>query len=647
MATINTTMSFRDEVSQKLNLLNNAMTGLSRTMRMLQTDAKKTGDETDRLGEKSGILSKLFSFNQAAQAFGTVKNAVGGVVGVFGQLNGMYQAQMDAEARLSAVMGARMKADAAGIADMTKYIDEFSKGSAYNKTMLTNAAQELGTYIEKADTLKGLLPMLTSMSQQAGLTNEQGLMSMATMIGKVMAGDMGGLTKRGWTFTDSEKAAFKLMDEEQRLNFLANTATENIGKQDKAIAEMMANLAKQRELENLQMKVGGLVGPALDALGQLSLVIKRDFYSAFATAAEKVVPYIVAIVEKIQSVYTAITSKIVPAVSAVSNFIQTNIRRIVIAFATITAAIMTVVAAYAILHAAQIKEIALEVKKNAIKLAGFIATHSQLLIIIGIILAVIAAIGLILAYSEKTFPAIGGFLGGLAETTKEVGAVMKHAFQIAIEGIVNGFRNMKDNVSDFFISMLDVILKGIERIAPAIDAVFKTDMAGKIGSFRSTLNELKNTEPEQFSLGWRDERRGFATAWESGKALGAAGGINASNNLKRWIDEKLGKLKGALPNLTPAEIGDGVAAGMSDTFEFDGSGSLQTSDNSLKDIAQDYRSLLSQTALTRFNAIYKNVKPEVKIDGVIFNNGADPDVILQKLTDSIESVSESSLRTAS
>lgn len=325
MAKINTTFSYQDGITQGLNRLIKTLKGVEQTLKGTENGLKGANPELEKTHEAakkaegglSSLTEKLLKFNLIVDTFHTVKGAVDGVTGAVGGLNAMWQAQQDSEARLGAVMQARFHSNAQGIAEMTQYLDEFSKGSAYNKTMLTNAAQELGTYIESADTLKGLLPMLTSMSQQAGIANEQGLMSMATMIGKVMGGDMGGLSKRGWQFTEAEKEAFKTMSEMERLNFLVNTAKDNIGEQDKAIAAMMANLAKQRNLENLQMKLGGLFNPMFDAIGQARIAIQTEFL-------ERIIP----IVERISPVFDQMVVWVTNSTTAIHSAIDTLVERV-------------------------------------------------------------------------------------------------------------------------------------------------------------------------------------------------------------------------------------------------------------------------------------------------------------------------------
>lgn len=652
MAQINTTFSFRDQMSHGLMSLNHTMermcetlSSMQRGMRGVEEDTKKTADGM------GGLAVNLLNFNAAVDAFNHVRGAIGTVIEAVGELNGMYQAQMDAEARLSAVMQARFHSNAEGIADMTRYLDDFSKGSAYNKTMLTNAAQELGTYIESAETLKGLLPMLTSMSQQAGIANEQGLMSMATMIGKVMGGDMGGLSKRGWQFSDEEKQAFKTMNEMERLNFLVNTAKENIGEQDQAIADMMANLAQQRNLENLQIKMGGIFGGLLDSIGLVEIKLKTFFYEKMIPIAESVMPYVQAIgdgmiagLDKAFAAFDDFSSKIGRFVK----FLSENMNKVIVVIGGVAAAVVTVAAAYAVLHAAQIKSIALSIKEAAVKVAGAIAANAALFLVVAGVLALIAVLVLLLVNAEKTFPAIGGFIGGIGACAKEVGAQIKYHFGSAIEWVVNGFLTLRKNVADVFWNLIDFLLSGLEKVAGALDSVFGTNIGKNIQAFRNGIEQFINSDAGKFSLGWSDERRGFAEAWAEGSRAGEQVGGELAGKLNEGLDKFTAMIKGKFGGLGAEgmNLSKKIEEGIGNSFEFGSGGDLSVSDKNMVSIADDYRDLLSKRATERFNLQYKNVTPSVNISTMNISNGMDKDEMINEIALGIKDMANSSLGVA-
>ena len=807
MAKINTTFSYQDGITQGLNRLIKTLKGVEQTLKGTEnglkgandaitkeaeatikaekaitstakatkkanTEIEKTAKATKTAqGGLSALSEKLLKFNLIVSSLNIVKGAVNGVTGAVGGLNAMWQEQQNAEARLGAVMEARMGATKAGIADMTSYLDTFSKGSAYSKTMLTNAAQELGTYVEKADTLKGLLPMLTSMAQQAGVTNEQGLMSMATMIGKVMGGAMGGLSDRGWVFSAEEKEAFKAMNETERLNFLTKTAAENFNDMDSAITAMMANLAQQKHLEDLQIKLGGLFNSFFDAVGRAQIAIQTEFlerivpiverispvfdqmvvwvtnstaaiHSAIDTLVERISPVfdqmvvwvtnstaaihsaIDTLVERVQNakmriqnaiegyriaeiivpmideirekfgslasaVQSALSGAFEKAVHTVVNIIKTirqvydgfynvmdgireNLNDIAIAITAagtiIIASLIAVGAAYLwtsrvaiagyITHLRRGIVIALMHAKiavaSAIKTAmAWAAANAPLLIAIGIIIALIAAIALILAQSEKTFPVIAGFFSGIGEAAKAVGNNIRYYFLTAIEKVVQGFQKLKSKIADIFLGIVDKVLSAALKIAPIVDKAFP-DFSERVSGMKATINELRDASYTPFTFADKGEAWNIGAHWRIGVENGKLAGADASDKFQSWLNDKLAWVKNLIPQKKGTEDLDGVDKegksvedmikdALDDKFQTDGTGALKTSDKSVIEISADYKELLTSAATRRFNATFKNVAPSVSVGTVVMNNGADKDEFISDLETALKNVAENDL----
>ena len=73
-------------------------------------------------------------------------------------------------------------------------------------------AQELSTYLTKTSTLKRLLAVLNDMTaQQYGFnaTQEQSV-NIATMLGKVMDGQVGALSRYGYKFDEVQEKILRL-----------------------------------------------------------------------------------------------------------------------------------------------------------------------------------------------------------------------------------------------------------------------------------------------------------------------------------------------------------------------------------------------------------------------------------------------------
>ena len=173
MATINMVFNGVDNVSEIVSNINQQMRNAERSA--------------------GSLTNKLLSVSSALHIFSFAKNKVGTLAGSVASLVGEYQHQLEMETRLATVMQARFGASGSTISAMKDVLKEQELATGYSYEMLTNGAQELATYITDAKTLKGLMPVLANMAKQGGVNSEQGMMSYATMLGKVMGGDMGGM----------------------------------------------------------------------------------------------------------------------------------------------------------------------------------------------------------------------------------------------------------------------------------------------------------------------------------------------------------------------------------------------------------------------------------------------------------------------
>lgn len=547
MATINMVFNGVDNVSQVVSNINKQM----------QLTEKTAG----------GLSSKLLGINSSLQIFSFAKNGIDKLSNSISGLVGEYQHELEMETRLATVMQARFGASGTAINEMKSVLQQQELATGYSYEMLTNGAQELATYITDAKTLKGLIPVLANMAKQGGVNSEQGMMSYATMLGKVMGGDMGGMSKRGYIFTDAEKQAFKLMNEEQKLAFITETVNESIGQQ----AGMLNALNTQSvqtlsiQMDNVRKSLGGALKPFQDMFNLVTMKWKLAFYKDILKALQ---------------------------------FIQKHINGVVIALGALGVAVVALGVYFAILK----REAIASAISSAIAWA---VANAPLLATIGIILLIITAIGVLLAYSEKTFPAIGGIIGGVAGIAKEVGAQIKYYFGMAIEGVVNGFLRFKQTLIDIFVTVFDTLLSGVEKVAKAMDKLFDTSFANKISGFRSQLQAMAD-EKEEFKLGWSDDRQGFANAWKNGQEAGSQFGSELSYKLQGDIDKMTSGLKKA--------VGDGGLSEQGDNFKYASDGSLLVSDTSSIDIAEDYKDLLSAKATERFFLKQSNIKPEINIE---------------------------------
>lgn len=543
MATINMVFNGVDNVSEIVSNINQQMRNAERSA--------------------GNLTNKLLSVSSALQIFSFAKNKVDTLAGSVASLVGEYQHQLEMETRLATVMQARFGASGSTISAMKDVLKEQELATGYSYEMLTNGAQELATYITDAKTLKGLMPVLANMAKQGGVNSEQGMMSYATMLGKVMGGDMGGMSERGYVFTDAEKQAFKLMNEEQKLAFITKTVNESIGQQAGMLNALNAQSVKSIsvQLGNMRKELGGVLKPLYDMFNLVTMKWKLAFYEDILKALQ---------------------------------FIQKHINGVVIALGALGVAILAVGVYFAIL------------KREAI--ASAIATavawaiaNAPLFAIVSIIILILSALALFLAFSEKTFKAVGMVVGVFVAGAINAFADVRNFIAMLGEFIVNTFWKSLDSVVTFFLSMAQNIIGIITPLAGAIGKLFGQDWNEKLNEFQNKIEELKNPfENMQVDYG-RMERVSYRDYMTKGGEIGS----NLSEQFQGAIDKLTGGLKKA--------VGDGLSE-QGNNFKYASDGSLLVSDTSSIDIAQDYKDLLSAKATERFFLKQSNIKPEINIE---------------------------------
>lgn len=141
-------------------------------------------------------------------------------------------------------------------------------------------AQELATYLEKKSSLEQLIPVMNDMvAQQYGLNaTSEAATNIATMLGKVMDGQVGALSRYGYKFDEAQAEILKFGTEEQRAAVLAEVVESSVGGMNESLAKTDAGKAKQaaNNFGDLKEEIGAIIAPFESAIikaGQFSLAI--------------------------------------------------------------------------------------------------------------------------------------------------------------------------------------------------------------------------------------------------------------------------------------------------------------------------------------------------------------------------------------
>ena len=543
MATILTTLKLKDLVSDEI---------------------KKINENLNDSIAKFKTLGALLSLEAGINLINTAKTALGGLEDSIRGVVGEYQNQLEMETRLNTVMATRFGATREMQADMKKTLQAQADVTGYSYEALTNGAQELATYIENMDTLKGLMPVLANMAKQGGVTSEQGVMSYATMLGKVMGGNMGGMSDRGYVFTEEEKAAFKVMSEQERMNFLVKTVNASIGQQAEALNSLNPQSIQDvsKAWDNTRKALGEVIQPFMQFYDIAVMKWKITFGNIIVS---------------------------------ILKFIREHIDALVILLGVLGVAVMALAGYFLYLKSAA-------VAAALSSAAAWVVANLPLLGIIATILAIIAALTLFLVFSDKTFKAVGVAAGVLIAALMNGWADLYNAFAILGEFITNTFFKVCDKVEDLFLSLAQKIIQAITPIAGAIGQIFGQDWDESLNGFQKKLEEIKKREALTIDYG-RVQR----VSYKEYAAKGGEIGSNISDKFQGAVDKFTSGFKRNLNGFVDLNQ-------QKNENKYDSNGALLVSDKSRLNLAEEYKELLSKRASEKFFIKQSNVTPSVTVN---------------------------------
>ena len=553
MAKINTIFSLQDNMSSNLNKINSHLKNIFKNF--------------------NEISGALINFNSLIQVMSFAKNKIEGLFRASNNMVSMYQYQIEQETKLETIMRKRMNATDAEIQSIKDFASAQQQLGVYGDEVILQGAQELASFTSNTEAIKTLIPAMNNLiAQQYGYSaSGREFQSTADMMGKVLSGQTGALSRLGYIFSEEEKQMLKTGDEMQRASTLAKIITDNVGEMNSALKG--GNFGSMQQLSNiigdLQEEVGKLLLPFKTFFNLITSRWKIKFYESIIKALE---------------------------------LVRKNIDKVVIVIGSLTTALGLVGIAF----------VALKSKAIACAVATAVAwaiANAPLFLIISLILSITAGLSMLVIHSEKTFSKIGEFIGGFVAGFKNSMISIRNFFAIIVEEIVNGFWIAVDDISDFFINLFADIVDMITPIAGMIGKLFHKDWASNLSNFQNKLNEIANKDPlNTIYLGRKD----YVSVEEYGR-IGSQKGQDYSDKIQSLLNDMKNKLDPSNFNISTGQ-----------EFNFDGDGNLLVSDPSDKKIADNMEELISEMARNKFNLNLNTLAPQVSMTNNINDKrGAD------------------------
>ena len=245
------------------------------------TNVKKLAEELGIAKTKGDELRQaLLTATQVTQSFQNVFAGLQQITGLMQEYTAANATQIEAETKLANNMRNTMNARDEDIQSIKDLCAAQQQLGVIGDEVQLAGAQELATYLEKKSSLEKLIPVMNDMvAQQYGLNaTQESAANIATMLGKVMDGQVGALSRYGYKFDEAQEQILKFGTEEERAAVLAEVVESAVGGMNAELGKTDAGRAKQmaNDFGDLKEQIGAIMEPLQSAIikvGQLSLAI--------------------------------------------------------------------------------------------------------------------------------------------------------------------------------------------------------------------------------------------------------------------------------------------------------------------------------------------------------------------------------------
>lgn len=229
-------------------------TNATGTLKKMSSQNKLTGDSLGSLAKKvTGVVAAYAGFSKA--------------VDFTKQCISACDTQVKAEARLEQLMMNVKGTTLENVDAIKKYASELQGVTTVGDEATIQGASQLATFQLQSDTVKTLLPSLQDLavSQYGVSVSGDQMQQMANLMGKVMTGNVGALTRYGVTLDATQKKILANGNESERAAMLVEVLGQNFG----GLSEAMANTPEGKIIQvknawgDMQEVIGAKLYPVL------------------------------------------------------------------------------------------------------------------------------------------------------------------------------------------------------------------------------------------------------------------------------------------------------------------------------------------------------------------------------------------------
>ena len=230
--------------------------------------------------ESTKLRDDLLKITQVGASFQNALTGVQQLTGLMRTFTAANAMQVEAETKLANNMRNTMGAREEEIQSIKDLCTAQQQLGVIGDEVQLAGAQELATYLEKKTSLETLIPVMNDMlAQQYGLNaTSEAAAQIATMLGKVMDGQVGALSRYGYKFDEAQEQILKFGTESERAAVLAEVVSSAVGGMNEELAKTDAGKAKQaaNAIGDIKEQVGALfksIEPTIVAVGELGMAM--------------------------------------------------------------------------------------------------------------------------------------------------------------------------------------------------------------------------------------------------------------------------------------------------------------------------------------------------------------------------------------
>lgn len=265
-----------------MGVVKNLMLRVGADFSAVTTQSKKASKSMGSM--MSAINRSTSKLNSAISGMNKVLGAAGiavslaGIVSAAKNAAAAFNEVQENNAALAQVMKNTMGATKEQWRSVLDLADAQQRLGVIDAEVTKAGAVELATYLGLSESLETLIPVMNNMlAQQYGMAaSSENAANIATMLGKVMNGQTGALSRYGYSFTAAQEAILKYGDEAQRAAVLAQVVEESVGGMNQALAQTPSGRLQQ---------VKFALGDIQEGFGKAVMTIATAFLPLLNTVA--------------------------------------------------------------------------------------------------------------------------------------------------------------------------------------------------------------------------------------------------------------------------------------------------------------------------------------------------------------------------